>query len=105
MNRSSVSHESVSIRVNPWLKFLKPKIAPPPLDFSAKCASLRERGSPFSPQATRFARVFFDILRTTASPIGSECSTSDGRGRLKRDRVGLERDRGYLEHGDFSRQQ
>ena len=86
----------------------KHTIVPPPLDFSAKCASLRERGFPFSPLATRFACVFFDSLRTTASTVGSECATSDGRGwpelgraRLKHGRVGLERGRECLEHGDF----
>jgi len=85
------------------------------LDFSAECANLRERGFPFSPLATCFARVFFDNLRITASPVGSECATSDGRARLKcgrdrlkrgrgwlkRDRVGLERGRARLKRRDF----
>ena len=52
--------------------------------------------------------MFFDILRTTASPVGSECATSDGRDRLKHGRVGLElgparleRGRDWLKRGDF----
>ena len=85
----------------PALRLKSHTIAPPPLDFFAKCASLRERGFPFSPLATCFARVFFDNLRITASPVGSECATSDGRGWLKRGRVGLERGRVYLERGNF----
>ena len=56
------SQSAVRTAVDTALLTLSSNHTPPsgPFDIRQKCASLRERGFPFSPLATRFACAFFD---------------------------------------------